>query len=87
MGVEYRYTLYTHCGLDGNVDFDASLWDFAGPGPADDGSHNPPPGFDNPYDHGTMKLISKDMAEYRSAYDLVVRYRRRSDPKRLDICM
>jgi hypothetical protein len=86
MGVEYRYTLYTHCGLDGAVDFDGSLWDFAGPGPADDGSHSPPAEFDNPFDHGTMKLVSEDVAEYRSASNLVVTYSRRLDVKRLELC-
>ncbi len=30
-GVDYEYTLGTHCGLDQGVDFDGSLWDYAGP--------------------------------------------------------
>src|SRR5207302_11112938 len=54
-GDVYRFSLYTHCGLDTPValDFDGSFWDPTGPGPASDGSA-PPAGFDNPYDNGTI---------------------------------
>jgi len=86
-GVEYRYTLYTHCGLDSKVDFDGSLWDYSGPGPPDDGSGNPPAGFDNPFDHGTMRLTSGDIAEYRSSAGFVAKYRRRDNPKQVQMCM
>lgn len=85
-GVVYRFTLSTHCGLNGLVDFDGSLWDFGGPGPSDDGRRNPPEGFGNPEDFGTIKLISSEKAEYRSQFDKVAVYERRSEPKPLPPC-
>lgn len=86
-GVDYRYTLYTHCGLNELVDFDGSLWDYSGHGAPDDGSRNPPPGFHNPFDHGTMRLISDDVAEYQSEHGLLVKYRRRDGSKVVQMCM
>lgn len=86
-GADYRFTVYTHCGLDGRIEFDGSSWDYAGPGAPDDGSGNPPPGFDNPFDRGTMKLISEDVAEYRSSSGSIVKYRRRDGSKPVDMCM
>src|SRR5438270_11891195 len=77
-GVVYRFSLYTHCGLDNPValDFDGGFWDPTGPGPASDGSANPPAGFDNPYDNGTIQLLSHDLAEYRSHSGTTVRLTR-----------
>jgi hypothetical protein len=87
MGRFYRFRLYTHCGLNELVDFDGSLWDYSGPGSPDDGNRNPPAGFANPYDDGTMKLISANVAEYQSSKGAVVRYTRRSGQKQLRMCM
>ncbi len=77
-GVVYRFDLYTHCGLDFPVavDFDGSFWDPIGPEPASDGSGNPPAGFDNPTDNGTIQLLSHDLAEYLSRSGTVLRFRR-----------
>jgi hypothetical protein len=77
-GVVFRFSLYTHCGLDNPValDFDGSFWDSIGPGPASDGSGNPPAGFDNPFDNGTIQLLSHDMAEYHSRSGTVMRFSR-----------
>lgn len=86
-GVDYRFTLGTHCGLDDGIDFDGSLWDYAGPGRPDDGNGNPPAGFGNPFDHGTIRLVSEDVAEYRSSAGSLIQYRRRDNPKQVGMCM
>jgi len=78
VGVPYRYRLYTHCGLDAPtaVDFDGSFWGPIGPGPASDGSGNPPAGYGNPYDDGTITLISPTRAQYRSKSGSVTQWSR-----------
>ncbi|WP_351222701.1 hypothetical protein [Streptomyces sp. NPDC002133] len=49
------FDLYTHCGIDeariGSTYFEAET-------PLSDGSGNPPEGWDNPTQHGTMTLVS-----------------------------
>ena len=77
-GVSYRIELYTHCGLDWPpaMDFDGSFWDPIGPGPASDGHGNPPAGFGNPIDRGTITLISPTLAQYRSSTGTVMQWRR-----------
>jgi hypothetical protein len=76
MGVAYAFRLYTHCGLDlpEGVDFDSSFWDPVGT--ASDGNSNPPPGFGNPFDTGTMTLISTNVAEYHGHSGIVFRFTR-----------
>ncbi len=86
-GVDYRYTLSTHCGLDRHIDFDGSLWDFSGPGTVDGGIESAPAGFNNPFDHGTMRLVSDDDAEFRSEQGLIVEYNRREGGKHIEMCM
>jgi hypothetical protein len=55
VGAPQAYDLYTHCGIDeariGNQYFEANP-------PLSDGSGNPPPGWGNPYQAGTMTLVS-----------------------------
>jgi hypothetical protein len=63
IGAAYRVTLNTHCGLR-HVEFDGSEWGISGV--LDDGSGNPPPGFANPSDEGTVTLTSPDSAVYLS---------------------
>lgn len=77
-GVVYRFRLYTHCGLDNSVsfDFDGGFWDPIGTTATSDGSGNPPEGFGNPYDDGTIQLFSHDHAEYRSESGVIVRLMR-----------
>jgi len=68
------YDLYTHCGIDyarvGNRYYEATP-------PLSDGSGNPPPGWDNPYQPGTMTVISPtqvvfiDTAGHRVVFTLV----------------
>ncbi len=62
IGVPYLVTVYTHCGLR-HVEFDHSDWAISGD--LGDGV-NPPPGFGNPVDQGTVTLITHDTATYRS---------------------
>jgi len=54
--------LYTHCGIDeariGNRYFQAVR-------PLSDGQGNPPPGWGNPYQPGTMTLLSPATAVFR----------------------
>jgi hypothetical protein len=55
------FDLYTHCGIDeariGSTYFEAET-------PLSDGSGNPPEGWDNPAQHGTMTLESKTEAVF-----------------------
>jgi hypothetical protein len=85
-GVRYQFRLYTHCGLNvpTGPDFDGSFWTTAGPG--DDGSGNPPAGFGNPFDNGTMTLISANVAEYRASSGAIVRFTRQASTKTGGLC-
>ena len=68
------YNLYTHCGIDyarvGNRYYEATP-------PLSDGSGNPPPGWGNPYQSGTLTVISPtqavftDTAGHRVVFTLV----------------
>jgi hypothetical protein len=68
------YNLYTHCGIDyaqvGNRYYEATP-------PLSDGSGNPPPGWGNPYQPGTLTVISPtqavftDQAGHRVVFTLV----------------
>ena len=56
------YLLYTHCGIDeariGNRYYQAVH-------PLSDGHGDPPAGWGNPYQRGTMTLLSPDEAVFR----------------------
>jgi hypothetical protein len=56
------YLLYTHCGIDeariGNRYYEAVR-------PLSDGQGNPPAGWGNPYQRGTMTLLSPQEALFR----------------------
>ena len=62
VGSPRPYQLYTHCGIDeariGNRYFEAVH-------PLSDGQNNPPPGWGNPYQQGTMTLLSPTTAVFR----------------------
>jgi hypothetical protein len=64
VGVPYRYNLYTHCGL---LPFElrGSVWTVLGE--TSDGNGNPPTGFGNLFDKGTLWLIDADHARFRSS--------------------
>jgi hypothetical protein len=62
VGAPQPYQLLTHCGIDwariGNRDFEAVH-------PLSDGQGNPPPGWGNPSQPGTMTLLSPSRAVFR----------------------
>jgi len=68
------YQLYTHCGIDearvGNRYFEAVH-------PLSDGQGNPPPGWGNPYQQGTMTLLSPAEAVFRDHAGHQVQFRLR----------
>jgi hypothetical protein len=62
------FSLYTHCGLDWSpIEIDGSFWKVTGPGPLSDGQNNPPPGFGNPSDQGTLTLLDDRHAMFVSS--------------------
>jgi hypothetical protein len=69
------YRLYTHCGVDealiGNRYFEAVH-------PLSDGQGNPPAGWGNPYQDGTMMLESSTEAVFRDVAGHQVQFRLRS---------
>jgi hypothetical protein len=88
VGVPYRFPLYTHCGLNWPLamDFDGSFWDSIGAGPASDGSGNPPPRYGNPYDQGTVTLISPTLTQYRSSTGAVSQWSRHAGAQISSTC-
>jgi hypothetical protein len=70
-GAPFPYTLYTHCGIG-----EASIggrWFGAGH-PLSDGNGNPPPGWGNPGQPGTIRMLSATTAEFRDSLGHVVRF-------------
>ncbi|MGH2858371.1 MAG: hypothetical protein ACRDMJ_12925, partial [Solirubrobacteraceae bacterium] len=57
------YTLYTHCGINWAL-IDGTYWRAAKP--LSDGQGNPPPGWGNPTQRGTLTLIAPGMAQFQS---------------------
>ena len=57
------FALRTHCGVV-SATIENRLW-LAAP-PLTDGSGNPPAGWDNPTDTGTLRLLSSTEAEFES---------------------
>lgn len=64
VGAAYPIDLSTHCGVR-DLRFDGRDW-IADPA-LDDGSGNPPPGWGNPTEPGTVTLVSDDEAVFVSA--------------------
>jgi hypothetical protein len=73
-GPPQPYQLYTHCGIDeariGNRYFEAVH-------PLSDGQGNPPPGWGNPHQQGTMTLLSPAEAVFRDRAGHQVQFRLR----------
>jgi hypothetical protein len=66
------YALYTHCGIaDARID---GHWYLASR-PLSDGAGNPPSGWGNPYQRGSMRLLSGGRAEFTDANGHAVRVR------------
>ncbi|GAB3850280.1 hypothetical protein [Dactylosporangium cerinum] len=67
------FELYTHCGID-EAFFDGRYYEAAEP--LSDGSGNPPPGWGNPSQDGTIRVISATEARFHSdAGDVLLRVR------------
>jgi hypothetical protein len=65
------HQLYTHCGVVW-TQFQGQVW-YADP-PQVDAAGNPPAGFGDPVDNGTMRRISAHQAEYVSSSGKVVAF-------------
>jgi hypothetical protein len=80
IGVEYEFTVYTHCGLD-TATIDGEIWLFEGePGV------NPPPGFRNPMDAGTIVFIDEDHAVFTSSGGVDIGLTRGGEPRKKGGC-
>jgi hypothetical protein len=65
------YALYTHCGIDeANI---GGRW-FEADHPLSDGNGNPPAGWGNPDQPGTITMLSATTAEFRDSLGHVVRF-------------
>jgi hypothetical protein len=58
-----RYALYTHCGITW-AKIRGTFW--RAREPSSDGDGNPPPGWGNPYQIGTLELIGAKTPVFRS---------------------
>jgi hypothetical protein len=65
------HTLYTHCGI--RFAKIGGRWCEAGR-PLSDGSGNPPPGWGNPSQPGSIRMLSASVAEFRDSLRHVVRF-------------
>ena len=80
----YLQTLYTRCGILGTR-FNGAEW-VADP-PLDDGTGNPPRGWDNPFDIGTITLQPDGRAMFQSFGGRTAMFRVATEPDdRLSIC-
>jgi hypothetical protein len=86
LGVSYHLKIYTQCGLAswGSPDFAGSFWDSVGPN--DDGNGNPPPGVGNPFDQGTMVLLSQNTARFTSQTGATFLFTRHAGDKVFPAC-
>jgi hypothetical protein len=83
VGVPYAVDLLTHCGIVG-TDI-GGTW-FAAEPPMVDGSGNPPPGWGNPYQRGTLTLLAADEAVFRDDSGHEVRFRAAGEATRPAPC-
>ena len=72
IGKPYPYTLYPHCGVR-SAFIDGRRW-IADPILSGD-SVNPPPGWGNPFDRGSMELVTEDLARFTSTSGLEAEFR------------
>lgn len=64
VGQSGPYRLYTHCGI---VEAQIGKDYFVAVHPLDDGNGNPPSGWGNPYQDGTMERVSTNTAVFRDS--------------------
>jgi len=69
-----RYSLYTHCGI-----YEARIGDtyYIADEPLDDGQANPPAGWGNPFQEGTMIFPAPGIAVFADRLGHVVRFHAR----------
>jgi hypothetical protein len=74
VGSAQPYRLYTHCGID-----EARIGSryYQAVHPLSDGQGNPPAGWGNPYQQGTMTLLSPSKAVFRDHAGHHVQFRLR----------
>ena len=63
IGMDYRYRLPTHCGVE-YAFFSGRWWTATPQLYENEAKVNPPPGWDNPTEPGTMRLVSRDEASF-----------------------
>jgi len=66
---DYAYVLTTHCGVH-DAYFDGQVW--LTPRTLTSSPGNPPRWMDNPFQRGTMRLVSAQRAEFRARGHIVV---------------
>jgi hypothetical protein len=64
-----RYALYTHCGIEW-ARILGTFW--RATRPLSDGNGNPPPGWGNPYQLGTLRFLDSRTAVFSSRVGTVV---------------
>jgi hypothetical protein len=83
VGVAYPVDLLTHCGIVGT---DVGGTWFAAEQPLVEGPGNPPPGWGNPYQRGTLTLLAADEAVFRDDAGHEVRFRAAGEAARPAPC-
>jgi hypothetical protein len=79
IGMGYRYELPTHCGVE-HAYFDDRWWTATPRLYESEARVNPPPGWGNPMEPGTMRLVSRDEARFVADSGHTARFKPR--PKR-----
>ena len=77
LDVDYPHALYTHCGV-AETRFAGQNWVTKRPL----GNGDAPPGWDNPQQAGTMRLLTRHAAEFRDDAGHTVDFIRESAPQR-----
>ena len=70
--ITIAFDLYTHCGING-LSVNGKYFQHVG-GALDDGSGNPPRGWGNPYQRGTL-TVSGDLAVFRDDFGHVEKFK------------
>lgn len=60
IGVSYDFEVSTHCGIEW-ARIDGAWWRTAR---LDDGEGNPPPGWDDPVQRGSLQIVTAERAEF-----------------------
>lgn len=79
VGEEYDYALTTHCGIEW-ARVDGSWWRTE---PLNDGNANPPIGWENPVERGTLSIESVDTARFTGGPDGAIEFSR-TDKTQID---